>query len=312
MDIRPATSDRELEALLSVHNAVHPRDLIGLAELRSWESQVREMRTWVAWDGDRAIGAADAGLLIQQPEPFAHAWVLPECRRRGIGSRLYETISEYAASRGKDVLEVWVEETDPPDGADFVRNRGFTEIGRELRVSLDLSKIDAPVVRPPDGVTITTWAQRPNLIQGIYDVAVEAMADIPGDEEDEIEPFEDWLAHEMQAGPGDRPEATFVALAGDEVVGYSKFSLSDAQPTVAHHDLTGVKRAWRQRGIARALKQAQIAWAKENGFERLETRNEERNEPIRRLNADFGYEPSGARTLYRGPLASRPRALSGT
>jgi GNAT superfamily N-acetyltransferase len=175
-------------------------------------------------------------------------------------------------------------------------------------VSLDLTQIEEPGVELPDGVTITTWAERPDLIRGIYDVALEAVPDIPGDEEDEVEPFEDWLAHEMQAGPGDRPEATFVALADDEVVGYSKFSLSDAQPTVAHHDLTGVKRAWRNRGVARALKQAQIAWAKRSGYKRLETSNEERNEPIRRLNASFGYRPSGGHTLYRGPLSG---ALTG-
>ena len=41
---------------------------------------------------------------------------------------------------------------------------------------------------------------------------------------EQIEPFEDWLAHDMLAGPGDRPEATFVALAGAEVIGYAKFS----------------------------------------------------------------------------------------
>ena len=75
----------------------------------------------------------------------------------------------------------------------------------------------------------------------------------------------------MEAGPGDRKEATFVALAGDEVVGYSKFSGLPAMSTVAHHDLTGVQRAWRSSGIARALKQTQIAWAKREGFERLET-----------------------------------------
>jgi GNAT superfamily N-acetyltransferase len=271
--------------------------------MRSWESQVKEMVMFVAWEGERPVGAGDAGLLIQSPEPFAHTWVLKEERRRGIGSALYATISEYAASRGKDVLEAWLEDSDP-DGAPFVRKRGFEEIGRELRVSLDLTKIEAPVIELPAGVEITTWADRPDLIRGIYDVAVEASADIPGDEEDEIEPFDEWVAHEMQAGPGDRPEATFVALAGDEVVGYSKFSLSDAQPTVAHHDLTGVKRNWRKRGVARALKQAQIAWAKQEGYERLETRNEERNEPIRKLNAYFGYEPSGGRTLYRGPLAN--------
>ena len=104
-------------------------------------------------------------------------------------------------------------------------------------------------------------------------------------------------------GPGDRPEATFVALAGDEVVGYSKFSLTSAQPTTAYHDLTGVKRAWRGRGIAAALKSAQIAWARANGYERLFTNNEERNLPIKRLNERFGYRREPGRILVRGPVA---------
>jgi hypothetical protein len=34
-----------------------------------------------------------------------------------------------------------------------------------------------------------------------------------------MEPFEDWLEHDM-GGSGDRPEATFVAVAGGEAVGY--------------------------------------------------------------------------------------------
>ncbi len=80
-----------------------------------------------------------------------------------------------------------------------------------------------------------------------------------------MKPFEDWLAQEMQ-GSGDRADATFVALAGDEVVGYAKFSLTAAQPETAHHDMTGVKRAWRGRGIAGALKRAQISWAKDQGY----------------------------------------------
>jgi GNAT superfamily N-acetyltransferase len=303
MEIRRATTDAELQALLPVYNAVHPRDPLGLAEMRSWESQVKEMRLWVSWDGDRPVGAGVAALRVQRPEPHAEAWVLRDERRRGIGSKLYETISEFVASCGKDVLEVPVEDSDP-DGERFVRNRGFTEIGRDIRVSLDLTTIEAPKVEPPPGVTITTWAERPELIHGIYEVAREALVDVPGDEDEEVEPFEDWLAHEMQAGPGDRPEATFVAVAADVVVGYSKLSAAPAdRTTVAHHDMTGVKRAWRDRGIARALKQAQIAWAKREGYERLDTRNEERNAPIRKLNAEFGYEPSGVRILFRGPLA---------
>jgi GNAT superfamily N-acetyltransferase len=302
MEIRGATTDAELEALLSVRNAIWPHDAFSLTELHLLMAQVKEIVMFVAWDGERALGAGDAGVLAQSPEPFAHAWVLRDERRRGVGSALYQAVSEYAASRGKDVLEVWVEDCDTA-GEEFVRNRGFTEIGRELHVSLDLTKIEAPEVEAPAGITITAWAERPELIHGIYEVAIEASADIPGDEDDEIEPFEDWVAHEMDAGPGGRgPEATFVAVAGDEVVGYSKFSMGGEKKAVAHHDLTGVKRAWRRRGIARALKQAQIAWAKREGYERLDTRNEERNEPIRKLNAEFGYEPSGIRMLFRGPL----------
>src|SRR5262249_53471213 len=121
-------------------------------------------------------------------------------------------------------------------------------------------------------------------------------------EDDVMEPYEDWLAHDM-GGPGDKPEATFVALAGDEVVGYAKFSLTDAQPTVAYHDLTAVKRAWRGRGIAGPLQRGEIAWAKGAGYERLSTTNEERNEPIRRLNERLGYRPAPGRIFLRGPLS---------
>jgi GNAT superfamily N-acetyltransferase len=299
--MRRATTDVELEALVSVHNAVNPREPLGVPEMRSKESQVAEMRFWVAWEGERPVGAAHAALRVQSPEPHAEGGVLEDERRRGTGSKLYETVSEFLRSRGKDGMEVPVWDWDP-DGEAFVRNRGFTEIGRELRVSLDLTKIDGPEVEPPPGVTIMTWAERPELIHGIYEVALEALVDIPGQEDEEVEPFEDWVAHEMASGPGDRPEATFVALAQDEVVAYAKLSLSRARPVVAMHDITGVRRAWRGRGIARALKAAEIAWAKEAGFERLETQNEERNEPIRRLNERYGYVVTPGSVTVRGRI----------
>jgi GNAT superfamily N-acetyltransferase len=168
-------------------------------------------------------------------------------------------------------------------------------------LALDLTSIEAPAVVPPDGIEITSWAERPDATPGMYEVAMEAYPDIPGEEDAEMEPFEQWLSMDMQ-GSGDRPEATFVALADDEVVAYAKLSLSLARPTVGMHDITGVKRAWRGRGIAGALKAAEIAWAKENGYVRLETQNEERNEPIRRLNQRHGYVVEPGAITVRGPL----------
>jgi GNAT superfamily N-acetyltransferase len=58
----------------------------------------------------------------------------------------------------------------------------------------------------------------------------------------------------------------------------------------------------RRRGIAGALKRAEIRWAKENGFTRLETMNEERNEPIRRLNERHGYRLEPGKVTVRGPV----------
>ncbi len=228
--------------------------------------------------------------------------VLPEYRRRGAGTGLYEAISGWARERGLDTIQTIVADDDAESLA-FAQRRGFAEESREKGVSLDLTRIEPPTVEPPEGVEITTWAERPELARGMYEVLLEAAPDIPGSEDEVTEPFEHWLAHDMQAGPGDRPEATFIALAGDEVIGYAKFSLTAAQPTTAHHDLTGVKRAWRGRGVARALKATQIAWAKANGYEELRTRNDERNAPIRHLNEEFGYRPTVGRIYLKGPLA---------
>jgi GNAT superfamily N-acetyltransferase len=160
---------------------------------------------------------------------------------------------------------------------------------------------DAP---PPAGVEIVVWADRPELARGIYAVAAEAYPDVPGREAEAMQSFEEWLAFDM-GGPNDRPEAVFVALADGEVVGYSKPHLSDARPTVAANDMTGVLRAWRGRGVAGALKRAQLAWAKANGYERLETANATRNAPIQRLNERLGYRPFSERVLLRGPLAGQ-------
>lgn len=234
-----------------------------------------------------------------EPRPSCRNLVLPEARRRGAGTALYRALSGWARTEGATELQVRCSELDP-HGLEFARRRGFLEVSREVEAILDLEAVE-PDATPPAGVEITTWAARPDAVRGLYEVYAEATPDIPGDDQ-AVAGYEEWLALNMR-GRGDRPEPTFVALAGDEVVGYAKLSLTDAQPDVAYHDLTGVRRAWRGRGVARALKATQIAWAKHAGYKRLSTLNEERNAPIRRLNERFGYKPGPARLVMRGPFA---------
>jgi GNAT superfamily N-acetyltransferase len=287
---------------LDVYNEVWPHDRVGIEEERAYRATLRDHADLLARVDGVVAGFALAAIAPQWPEQaFALVTVLPKLRGRGTGTALYEAVSAWANERMLGGIETIVADNDPESLA-FAKHRGFTEDTHELGVSLDLTQIEAPIVQPPEGVQIVTWAERPDLARGIYEVVLEAVPDIPGGEDERTEPFEDWLAHDMQ-GPGDRPEATFVALAGDEVIGYAKFSLTSAQPTTAHHDLTGVKRGWRDRGVARALKATQIAWAKRHSYEELRTTNEERNAPIRRPNQQFGYRPSIGRIFLKGPVA---------
>ncbi|MDQ2983120.1 MAG: GNAT family N-acetyltransferase [Actinomycetota bacterium] len=284
-----------------IYNAVWPHDALTIDDANSFKASVRDWIDCLAIIDGAPVGSGFAALTPHRPEVvLALVTVLHEHRRHGAGSALYRALSEWTAGHGLGKLESPVEEDDAESIA-FAERRGFAEVERSLRMLLDLGSIEPPEIDPPPGIEIVTWAERPELARGIYDVAVETYPDIPGQADDELESFDDWLEHDMR-GSGDLPEATFVAVAGDEVVGYSKFSLTAAQPKVAHHDLTGVKRTWRRRGIAGSLKRAQIAWAKKAGYEQLATSNETRNTPIQRVNERLGYRPAPGRILFRGPL----------
>lgn len=303
IEVFPYADEADEQRGLDVFNAVWPHDRLGLDEERSYRASLRDHVDLLARIDGAVGGFALGAIRPERPNlVFAIVTVLAELRRRGSGIALYAAISAWARERGLDTIETIVADDDPESLA-FALHRGFTEDSHELGISLDLRPIVPPIVEPPEGVQIVTWAERPELARGIYEIWLEAIPDIPGAEDEQLEPFEDWLAHDMQ-GPGDRPEATFVAVADDEVIGFAKFSFNSAQPLTAHHDLTGVKRAWRGRGVARALKSTQIAWAKEKGYEELRTTNEERNAPIRRLNQEFGYRPSIGWIFLKGPIAS--------
>jgi GNAT superfamily N-acetyltransferase len=267
-----------------------------------WKRQARETIWLLASEDGRDVGTGIGVGGWHSPEGVARAEVrvVGDVRGRGVGSALLAELSAWARGLGYGELMGGVKEVEAESLA-WAGRRGFVEVGRNSRLVLDLTAIDAPPVEAPAGVEIVSWAERPGVERGMYEVARQAYPDVPGEEEAEVAPFEEWLSMDMQ-GAGDRPDATFLALADGEVVAYAKLSLSLARPTVAMHDITGVLRAWRGRGIARALKAAEIAWAKESGYERLETQNEERNEPIRRLNERFGYVVTPGSITVRGAI----------
>jgi mycothiol synthase len=297
-----AIHEDELAAWVAVVNATEPEpaDEEGLiADYADWKRQAPETVWLLAEDAGAAVGAARLTPGWHSPPGVARAdvRVLPEARGRGFGSALLDELQRRADPLGAPTLELEVRDDDPQSLA-WAERHGFGEVGRSVRLALDLTGIEEPAVEPPDGIEIVTWAERPELARGIYGVACEAYPDEPGSGDVEMEPFEGWLSQDMQ-GSGDRADAVFVALAGDEVAAYAKLAMS-VRPGYVMHDMTGVKRSYRGRGIASALKRAEIAWAKREGFRTLETFNDEENAPIRALNDKHGYRPArGSVTLRR-------------
>ena len=303
MEIVEVAEGEGLERWLAVASAVSPRKKRTATGLHDWRRQAEDMVWLLASDDgvDGGAGLAYVGWFSLPGVAGGDVAVLGDRRGRGIGSALYSALSAWAAARGSRELELHVDEDDPGSLA-WTERRGFVEVGRNARMVLDLEAIEEPAVEPPPGIEIVSWAERPGLAPGIYEAAREAHPDIPGEEDVDIGSFEEWLSRDMQ-GSSDRPEAVFVAVAGDEVAGYAKLSLSAEPNETAYHDLTAVRRAWRGRKIASALKASQIAWAKRQGYRRLQTQNEERNAPIRALNARFGYVLEPGTVTMRGPLS---------
>jgi GNAT superfamily N-acetyltransferase len=285
---------------LEVYNTVWPHDAVTIGAVHSFRDSAQDYVDYLAREDGVILGSGVGAIFANRARrAVTLITVLAGQRRRGAGTALCEAISMWASERGVRELEVAVADNDPQSLA-FAQQRGFTEERREVGLVLSLAGISPPQVQPPAGIEIVTWAQRPELAREMYEVDLETHPDIPGFEDVAVEPFEDWMAHHMQR-PTDSPEATFIALAGEEVVGFAKLSLT--APTAAGHAITAVKRAWRGRGIARALKTTEINWALANGYTELHTSNEERNTPIKRLNARLGYRPGIGRIYLVGPIA---------
>jgi L-amino acid N-acyltransferase YncA len=230
------------------------------------------------------------------------ARVLPEHRLKGVGNALYEALSSHARSRGLTSLWARIEEDDA-ESLRFAEHRGFEEVGREYEVVLDVTEADV-AEEPPPGIDLVTVAERPDLLQALYELDVEVSPDVPSLEEGhEPMSFERW--HNVYfEGPGAMPETCVVALAEGEIVGYTGLRRRGPTSPTAANLLTAVRRPWRRRGIATALKRAQIARARAAGIEQIFTTNDETNAGMRGVNARLGYRPAPVRILVSGPLAT--------
>ncbi|HEY4226968.1 MAG TPA: GNAT family N-acetyltransferase [Candidatus Limnocylindrales bacterium] len=306
LEIRPATSDEDLAHVARIVSTVTPENPMSVEEMRWSERAYPGGRRFIAWLDGHPVAAGGVGRVYVYPDDFPGLWgnitVLPEHRRRGVGSRMLREISEVARAAGKSML-LGRTTADHEDAIEFLKRHGFAEHERMKVVRLDLAGVEPPTIEPPAGLIVTSLEARPELVDGVYAVALEALPDIPGDG-----PIAPGTLEEFRVRDVDRdaiPLGAFavgVDAASGQVVGYANLMLVPGNAPIAWHGMTAVARAWRGRGVASALKRATIAWATANRIEALETANDTDNAPMRAVNLALGYRPLPDEIYFRGAV----------
>lgn len=292
LDISTCTTDEDYDAWREVRIAVIPYERAqSLAELR--EGDTPERLLVLAREDGVVVGSGMANRAESAESGSVIPRVLPEHRRRGVGTALLHRLVAHVEGLGYPMLRAGA---DDEESLAFARRFGFEEVNREVEQTF---RIDGPVVATPlpDGIEVVTAQDHPGLWEAAYErFGLEALAGFAVDTPLDVSPeswVRSWLADPM-----------FLALHDGEVVGCAGLGLDPDQPTRAENGLTAVRRDWRGRGLAVHLKLLTLAWAADHGITEVYTWTQDGNAAMRALNTRLGYA-----TTRVGVQLARPTRL---
>ncbi len=298
--IRQFTPD-DYETVVAIANAVFPGYNDTVEEWRHSDAH-RDPKCkhgrWVAEDGADPVGFGGywQDPWIYHPTRFILSLnVLPEHQGLGIGRALYDTVLAALREHGVTRLLAFGRE-DYPRTLRFLADRGFVERMREWESILDLSAFDPAQyngdesVLERDGLRVASYRDLegdPDRDRKYAELDWTVGEDMPSAEKHTwVDP--DHFKRTVIESPGFQPDATLFALDGDRYVGISMLSASPGDTTLMN-GTTGVLREYRKRGIATALKLRNARWAKENGYQRIRTWNEQGNRAMLGINERMGF-----------------------
>ena len=255
----------------------------------------------VACENGEILGA---GMLAGDPSsvesshPYVEVTVPAKHRGRGIGPTLLRELSERARRLGKEGLECESRAHDDYSIA-FLERRGFVETGRSAKYVLDLSTYDAPAPSRTEGVQLAMLADRPDLLQGMYEVAKVTYPEVGGYQAKQAESLHEWQLYHL-GSPGTALDMTPVAIADGKVIGFATLvRRSDGRS--AEHRICAVHPDWRRRGIATLLLQAQLAAAKDAALKSIIAWA--RGDHVgQTYGTKLGFEQCAETIAFRGPL----------
>jgi GNAT superfamily N-acetyltransferase len=296
LTLRRVEGEDDVDVFLALRHAIDPEHMPTRAQYREHVKAPGRVDLIAELDGEPVAAAfvERHGENVDGPVAWISVRVLARHRRRGVGTTLFRELSAVARADGKSEL-VFSARHDDPDSLDYLGKRGFAEALRMRESILELAEAQSAFAPPPQVMLVPFAAE---LDETVYDVALDVARDVPTAQESfEIGTFERW--RDDQLPPTTLRDCSFVAQADGVPIGYA--ILVQGEEGEGLHCMTGVRRAWRRRGIALALKQAQIDAAKAAGLRRLRTANAVQN-PMLLVNERLGYRRDVEWIHLRGPL----------
>jgi len=273
--IRRAETESDLATWCEVWNAITPREPVKV------EDQLRRLARQPGRLQLRS-GEVAAGLVAPSDSPgrlYVAVRVLPEARRRGLGSDVFASLIDHARRLDPEWLSTTVSGAEPESIA-WAQRRGFEEYGRQVELVLALRGDEQ---EPAELDTIQVVELTEELRAAAYELTCEAWEDLPMEVKVEPPSYDVWLEEEVR-GP-----VAFVALDGRDVVGFA--ALMERGAGRLEHGLTATRRSHRRRGVATMLKRTEIAWAAANGYRELITFTQDENEGMQAINLGLGFVP---------------------
>jgi mycothiol synthase len=297
--------DSDYPALTKLQNAVEPDEPRSAESLRHMIESFRGVANphQVVVEDRRSGELVATAAVFRMPfdsEPGKQSImgsVLPDRRREGIGSHLFEIVLAEARRRGATRLQSLVRENSV-DGQTFLSERDFVERRRIWQSSLEVARADTSLLPSlvraitSEGVKFTSLAKEgeknPDVQRRVYDLDAVTGRDVPRDGTYTPLPFEQFQKFFLE-GENFLPDAWFLAKVGDQYVGLSSGAREPAQPAVLQQYYTGTRPEFRRRKIALALKLMLIDFARQNGYARIETSNDSLNAPMWTINKALGF-----------------------
>lgn len=277
------------------------------------------------------VVAGVAGLEITRHENFHLARVdlrvLPELRRRGVGTALVEAAERIAAAAGRTELAA---EDETPLRADcvnsaepFARHLGFTVVQRMVRrrIDLPLTNVHAAALRQdpraaPPGYTMVTFGNRwpDEYLDDRCELGRRMSTDIPMGEQELDEQVWDAArvrALEASIAAQNRDKITTAARhdASGRLVGFTEVAIPLGAPESAWQHDTLAMREHRGHGLGFAMKLANLIAVHQQHPRvlRINTWNAEENGPMIAVNEDLGFQVEAHATDWHRPI--RPTSI---